>query len=158
MIEPNPTYRDLFYRHLSRAGYTVDVTGSSEAALHTLRNSPFPAEWDMILMDGKIAETLNREMVQFFLEMRYITPTVLMVMIKPRQGENDIRFGFEDCLIEKPIKWSPAGLPDPVIPAAQAAGRSGNRRCRAGGLPCPVMNTGRSTWPRRWPLWNDFPI
>jgi signal transduction histidine kinase/DNA-binding response OmpR family regulator len=106
VAESNATYRQLFQKYFSQKGYMVDVVDSGEKAEQKIKNIPLKKEYDVILIDSKIADHLKRDMVQVFLTKKLFSDTAFIILIKAGQEEINVRFGYEDGWINKPIKWN----------------------------------------------------
>jgi len=106
VAESNATYRQLFQKYFSQKGFMVDVVDSGEKAEQKIKNIPLKKEYDVILIDSKIADHLKRDMVQVFLTKKLFSDTAFIILIKAGQEEINVRFGYEDGWINKPIKWN----------------------------------------------------
>jgi signal transduction histidine kinase/DNA-binding response OmpR family regulator len=106
VAESNATYRKLFQKYLSQKGFMVDVIDSGEKAAQKIKNTPLQKDYDVILIDSKIADQLKRDTVQMFLTKKLFSDTAFIILIKAGQEEINVRFGYEDGWINKPIKWN----------------------------------------------------
>lgn len=128
VAELNETYRKLFRRHLSQTGYTVEVVDSGEKAFHRIKNIASEKKFHIILMDSKIADNLNRDMVQLFLTQKLFSKLIFMIMIRAGQEETGIRYGYEDGWIGKPVKWNELDTILQMRVNRRASGKNGSPR------------------------------
>ncbi|RPJ82360.1 MAG: hypothetical protein EHJ94_02280 [Deltaproteobacteria bacterium] len=84
----------------------VDVIDSGEKAVQKIKSTLLKKEYDVILVDSKIADQLKRDMVQLFLTKKLFSDTIFIILINAGQEEITVRFGYEDGWINKPIKWN----------------------------------------------------
>ncbi|RJP81968.1 MAG: HAMP domain-containing protein [Desulfobacteraceae bacterium] len=128
VAELNETYRKLFRRHLSQAGYTVEVVDSGEKAFHRIKHNTPERNFHIILIDSKIADKLDRDMVQLFLTQKLFSELIFMILIRAGQEETNIRYGYEDGWISKPVKWNELDTILQMRASRKASGKNGNPR------------------------------
>lgn len=128
VAELNETYRKLFRRHLSQAGYMVEVVDSGEKAFHRIKHNTPEKNFHIILIDSKIADKLDRDMVQLFLTQKLFSDLIFMILIRAGQEEANIRYGYEDGWISKPVKWNELDTILQMRVNRKASGKNGNPR------------------------------